>query len=54
MGLRPNDIVILEATEQGILIRPSVNVPLEIYSEERIAEFTEDESAVGKQIDHPV
>lgn len=47
-GLRPNDEVIIEQTEQGILLRPAVSVPLEIYTEKRIAEFAEDDAAIGK------
>lgn len=47
-GLKANDELILEGTEAGILLRPSVSVPLEIYTEARIAEFARDEAAIGK------
>jgi antitoxin PrlF len=47
-GLKANDELILEGTEAGILLRPSIVVPLEIYTEARIAEFARDEAAVGK------
>ena len=47
-GLKPEDELILETVDQGILLRPSVSVPVELYSEERIAEFTTDEKALGK------
>ena len=47
-GLKANDELILEGTETGILLRPSVSVPIEIYSEARIAEFARDEAAIGK------
>ncbi len=47
-GLKPNDELILETVDQGILLRPSVSVPVELYSEERITEFTTDEEALGK------
>ena len=47
-GLRPNDEVIIEETDQGILLRPAVSVPIEIYSEKRIAEFAQDDGAIGK------
>ena len=40
-GLRANDEVIIEETEQGILLRPAVSVPLEIYTEKRIDEDDE-------------
>lgn len=47
-GLKGDDELILETVEQGILLRPSVSVPVEIYTEERIAEFAADEEAVSK------
>lgn len=39
IGLKPNDQLIAEATAEGILLRPAVTVPLEIYTDVRIAEF---------------
>lgn len=47
-GLKANDELILEGTEAGILLRPSISVPIEIYTEARIAEFARDEAAIGK------
>ncbi len=47
-GLKANDELILETVDQGLLLRPSVSVPIEIYSEERIAEFTGDDQAIGQ------
>lgn len=47
-GLKADDELILESVEEGILIRPSMSVPLEIYSEARVAEFAEDEDALGQ------
>jgi AbrB family looped-hinge helix DNA binding protein len=38
-GLAGDSIVSVEDTEEGILIRPAAVFPMEIYSEERIAEF---------------
>ncbi len=46
-GLRPNDELIVEQTDQGLLLRPSVSVPIELYSEDRIAEFAGDDDAIG-------
>lgn len=48
LGLKPNDEVLIEETEQGLLIRPVLSVPLEIYTEKRIAEFASDDKAIGK------
>jgi antitoxin PrlF len=47
-GLKANDELIIEETDQGLLLRPSVSVPIELYSEERIAEFASEEEAVGE------
>jgi len=49
-GLKADDELILEDTGQGILIRPSISVPIELYTDERIAEFTADEDAVAKRL----
>jgi AbrB family looped-hinge helix DNA binding protein len=38
-GLEEGSLVITEETEEGILIRPAVALPVEIYSPERRAEF---------------
>lgn len=38
-GIQEGSEVIAEQTEEGILIRPAVTVPIELYSAERKAEF---------------
>jgi AbrB family looped-hinge helix DNA binding protein len=38
-GIEEGSEVVAEATPEGILIRPAVTVPLEVYSRERKAEF---------------
>ncbi len=38
-GIREGSEVIAEETPEGILIRPAITVPLEIYGPERKAEF---------------
>ena len=48
MGLQANDVLILETTDKGILVRPSMSIPVELYSEERISEFSEEDEAIGK------
>lgn len=49
-GLKANDELIIEETEQGILLRPTLSVPLEMYTEKRIAEFASDDAAIGKRL----
>ena len=38
-GIREGSEVIAEETPEGILIRPAITIPFEIYSPERKAEF---------------
>lgn len=45
-GLEQDDELLVEETEQGLLLRPAVSMPVEIYTEERIAEFTQDDEAI--------
>lgn len=52
-GIREADDLLIEATEEGILLRPAAILPLEIYSEARIAEFLETESEVAAQLARP-
>ena len=47
-GIRAHDIVIAETTPEGILLRPAVTLPVEIYSGERIAEFDAAESEMAE------
>ncbi len=47
-GIKANDELIIEDTEQGLLLRPAFSVPVEIYTEDRIKEFVSDEEAIGK------
>jgi AbrB family looped-hinge helix DNA binding protein len=50
-GLKANDQLIIENTPEGLLLRPTVSIPIELYTDERIAEFTRDEDAVAKLLD---
>jgi AbrB family looped-hinge helix DNA binding protein len=52
-GLKANDQLIIEDTPEGLLLRPAVSLPIELYTEARIAEFTRDDDAVAKLLDHP-
>ena len=48
LGLKPDDHLIAETTPDGLLLRPVVTLPVEIYSEERIREFDEAEADLEK------
>jgi antitoxin PrlF len=47
-GLESGQELIVEETPEGILLRPAVSIPIELYTEERIAEFAGDEKAIGE------
>jgi antitoxin PrlF len=48
LGLKGRQQLIVQTTDQGeIVLRPAAVVPVELYSEDRIAEFSEDEQALG-------
>jgi AbrB family looped-hinge helix DNA binding protein len=53
LGIKANDEFILEDSAGGILLRPTVSVPIEIYTEERIREFERDELAIGAYLRKP-
>ena len=48
MGLKADDQVIAETTPEGLLLRPAVTLPIEIYSEKRIGEFDEAETELAR------
>ena len=52
-GMEQDDELIAEETPEGILLRPAVSVPIEMYTEERIAEFTSDEEALRQKLGMP-
>ena len=52
LGLRADDQLIAETTPEGLLLRPAVTLPVEIYSEKRIREFDEAESELAKVLSH--
>lgn len=47
LGLSANDQLIAETTSDGLLLRPAVTLPVEIYSDERLREFGESEAEVA-------
>lgn len=48
LGLKPDDQLIAETTAEGLLLRPAVTLPVEIYSEKRVREFDEAEAELEK------
>ena len=48
LGIKADDQLIAEATPEGLLLRPAVTLPVEVYSEARIAEFDAAEAELGE------
>ena len=48
MGLKADDQIIAETTPEGLLLRPAVTLPIEIYSETRIGEFDQAEAELTR------
>ena len=48
LGLRADDQLIAETTPEGLLLRPAVTLPVEIYTEKRIREFDDAEAELAK------
>ena len=47
MGLCADDQLIAETTPEGLLLRPAVTLPIELYSDERLREFDEAEAELA-------
>ena len=47
LGLKADDQLIAETTPEGILLRPAVTLPLELYSLQRLQEFDAAESELA-------
>jgi len=48
LGLKADDQLIAEPTPEGLLLRPAVTLPLELYAAEREREFDEAEAELVK------
>jgi antitoxin PrlF len=47
LGLSADDQLIAETTPDGLLLRPAVTLPIEMYSEARLREFDEAEAELA-------
>lgn len=48
LGIKADDQLIAEATPEGLLLRPAVTLPVEMYSDKRIAEFDAAEAELAE------
>lgn len=53
LGLKADDLLIAETTPEGLLLRPAVTLPVEIYSEDRVREFDEAEAELVEHLRVP-
>jgi AbrB family looped-hinge helix DNA binding protein len=47
LGLAADDQLIAETTPEGLLLRPAVTLPIELYSDDRLREFEEAEAELA-------
>ena len=45
LGIQTSGQVVVEETKAGLLLRPGVTIPVEIYSAKRVAEFARNNDA---------
>ena len=50
LGLKPDDVLIAETTAEGLLLRPAVTLPVELYSAEREQEFEAAEAELERAL----
>lgn len=48
LGLKADDHLIAETTPEGLLLRPAVTLPLEVYTPQREREFDEAEAELAE------
>ena len=51
LGLKAEDHLIAETTPEGLLLRPAVTLPVEMYTPERVREFDAAEQELAAYLD---
>ena len=51
LGVTDGGTLMCSLREEGVVLQPAMTYPIEIYTDERIAEFKEDEKAMGDMLD---
>lgn len=51
LGLGSDDQLIAETTPEGLLLRPAVTLPVEMYSEQRVREFDAEEADLASVLE---
>jgi bifunctional DNA-binding transcriptional regulator/antitoxin component of YhaV-PrlF toxin-antitoxin module len=50
LGLEKGGVVLAESTSEGVVLKPAVAFPIEIYTDERVSEFKVEEENLKKYI----
>ena len=50
LGLTKGGVVLAESTSEGIVLKPAVSFPIEIYTDERISEFADEEENLSRYL----
>ncbi len=50
LGIEDGGVVMVEESVQGIYLRPAVAYPVEMYTDERVAEFDQVEAELGRHL----
>lgn len=53
LGLKADDLLIAETTPDGLLLRPAVTLPIEMYTEKRVREFDDAEAELARALGKP-
>jgi antitoxin PrlF len=51
LGVGTGGLIVAEATDHGVVLEPAATFPIELYSDERIAEFDEADAALKQRLD---
>ena len=51
LGLKADDQLIAETTSDGLLLRPAVTLPVEVYTPEREREFDQAEAELARALE---
>lgn len=52
LGIKADDTLIAETTPDGLLLRPAVTLPVEMYTDKRVREFDEAEQDLARAMHH--
>lgn len=50
LGVDKGGIVMAEVTDEGIVLHPATAFPIELYSDDRIAEFDAEDAALAERL----